>query len=489
MLVILTFTVNAAFNLALGLLVAHFLGPEDFGRYALAQAIGIMLNTAAIDWVRLSATRFSSPRTDAEAPEVRGTLEAAFAVSSLGVALLAIGCAAAGVNFDLTVGLAGLIPAVAITNGLFDYHAALSRAQFKEQLYSRLVLVKNGLSLVLMVGGAWWFHEPAMVLVGMCVSLVAACLSVRRALEPKGGGVGDRAPGAEPHPQYSLERAWAYMGYALPIVVANSVYNLLPLYNRAAITATMGFAETGRYSLAYDIGVKLFSAVGSALDIMLFQLAVRREEQAGPEAARAQIARNIGVVLAVLAPMTLGLFFILPALDEVVVPALFRGSFSAYMTALLPGFFALALTLYALNAVFQISRRTFPIVVACVFSFALDAGLMRRLPADATGVDYAHVQALAMMAGLGVTILYVLITMPVHPRLRDLGAVLLASGAMAAVLAPLRGLAPSWHTLAGMVVLGAAVYGAVAWFADACGVRRLNVWRRLRSARATSSVA
>jgi O-antigen/teichoic acid export membrane protein len=52
MLVTTTFLINSAFNFALGLLIARFLGPQGFGQYAIAAAVAVVLNTLFLDWIR-----------------------------------------------------------------------------------------------------------------------------------------------------------------------------------------------------------------------------------------------------------------------------------------------------------------------------------------------------------------------------------------------------------------------------------------------------
>jgi len=59
-------------------MVAKFLGPAEFGRFALAFSIAVVVQTALYDWLRLSATRFYSQRTRDKEPAVRSTLDAAF---------------------------------------------------------------------------------------------------------------------------------------------------------------------------------------------------------------------------------------------------------------------------------------------------------------------------------------------------------------------------------------------------------------------------
>ena len=79
MIVGLAFVSNALFNFLVALLVAKFLGPAEYGRFAIAWAGAVLVNTAGFDWLRLSAVRFYSKRARAERPAVRATLDACFA--------------------------------------------------------------------------------------------------------------------------------------------------------------------------------------------------------------------------------------------------------------------------------------------------------------------------------------------------------------------------------------------------------------------------
>ena len=60
MLLAATFAINSGLNFVLGLLIARFLGPEQFGLYALGAALLVLINAVAIDWLKLSTIRFYS---------------------------------------------------------------------------------------------------------------------------------------------------------------------------------------------------------------------------------------------------------------------------------------------------------------------------------------------------------------------------------------------------------------------------------------------
>ena len=65
-----------------------FLGPTEYGRFAIAFAVSVMINSAGFDWIRLSAIRFYSERARLERPEVRATLDDCVAMLAFIVSLV-----------------------------------------------------------------------------------------------------------------------------------------------------------------------------------------------------------------------------------------------------------------------------------------------------------------------------------------------------------------------------------------------------------------
>ena len=71
MTILAIFLLNSGLNFLLGLLLAKVLGPDNFGRYAVAMSIAVLVNSIVFDWVRLSAARFYSEKIRTEQPKVR----------------------------------------------------------------------------------------------------------------------------------------------------------------------------------------------------------------------------------------------------------------------------------------------------------------------------------------------------------------------------------------------------------------------------------
>lgn len=463
---------NAVLNFGIGLVVARYLGPDEFGRFALAVALAVAVQVILFDWIRLAAIRFYSDATRRDAPSVRATLNASYAAAAVillvGGALLFALEAFGSLSPDLFV----LAMVTAAVNGMFDYSTGLLRASFRDRLYARLVIVKNVLALCLTLGGAVLFHSAPMAIVGGVLSLGGAVALLRAALADEGSGFGAA----------SWPLARTYLGYAAPIVVANLLYLLIPLVNRAIVTELFGFAETGHLSLAWDFGQRSLQAIGTALDVVLFQIAVAVHARDGLQAAREQAARNLGLAVALLLPTALGLWLVLPSVEALVVPAEFRGPFGRYLTLLLPGLFALAVASYGVNPAFQIEKKTLPLILAAAIGCAGTPVFLLVMPAgsDASGL------AMAQSGAYGAAALVLLALAGANaglrlPPLRDLGGALGGAAAMVATGLPLRALAPGPQTLLLQVAAGGLVYAAVMLALDVGGLRAV-LWARLRQA-------
>ncbi|CAH1655033.1 O-antigen/teichoic acid export membrane protein [Hyphomicrobiales bacterium] len=472
MTIILTFAVNSILNFLLGLLVAKFLGPAEFGRYAIAAAIATVVNTVCLDWLRLSATRFYSERTRREDPAVRSTLETTFAIMALAIVVGACLVILSGVDVGFSPGLIGATAAMCIAIGIFDFHTALARARFLERGYAHLVIVKNVALFILMVGSAMLFGDAAVVALGFAAGSLIAIIVGRIAL---------RDPGLSPRAAQST-LARTFLAYGLPLVGANAIFQLMTILNRGAVASHYGFAEAGYFSLAADLGIRIFAVAGSAVDILLFQLAVRTDETHGREAANLQVSRNLVIILAFLAPLAAGYFVLLPPFQRLFVPSDFQGPFASYSLVLIPALLSFSLLQFALNPVFQIEKRTKPVIVAAGFGLVVNLALMAVLPALYGPIGFALAQMGGMLAALGLTFMLALPLMAGRPPMKDLLVILGATALMAAAVWPLRAVDSALVALVAGPVIGGAIYAALILGLDVAGLRAA-ILQRLKAKR------
>lgn len=463
MKIVLPFLSNTLMNFVIGLLLARFLGPAEYGRMALALATAQVMQTIMFDWLRLAATRFYSERTRRDQPQLRASFDASFAVLIVLLCCGAVAFMLIGIDMPLSNGLLGLAVGAALANGLFDYHTALVRARFLDSAYARIIMGKNILSLLLTVGGAWYFGSALMALAGLCLSMTGS-------LAASSGPLTDRGTSPRAADRALVERS---LRYAMPIVTANMLYQLIPLIDRTLIARAHGFAEAGQFSLAYDLGIRIALAVGSTLDVLLFQIAVKAEESHGAEYAGRQIAHNMSVVLAIIVPTMAGVWLVLPSFQQLVVPAEFRGPFQHFLTLMLPGFGCYALIHYAVHPIFQIKKRTAPLIVAGTLASIANLAFIHTLPPGGDATPYAYALSGALGLALCVLVLMAVAGKAVWPGPRTLVVTAAGTLAMVATVLPLRNLPPGLPTLLMQSLLGLVIYGGFVVAFDLAGLRSL----------------
>ena len=463
MLIILVNILNLLGNFVIGLIVAAFLGPAEFGRFAIAIGIGGLIQIAAFGWLKLAAARFCTPSASASRPDLRRTLDRTLALlvaAMLGLGLLG---ALAGDHTGISPSLAFWALAFSAANGAFEYFLALLRARFHDRAYAGLMIVKIVFALGLTAGLAFATNSPAWTMAGTTASLTLATLVLHRALhDPEARGAALR---------FDILRSC--LAYAVPVSASLVLFALIPIANRTIGAQWIGLAEAGQLALAQDIGLRLALAIGVAMDALLFQLAVRADEHDGSDEGRAQIARNMGLVAAVILPALAGVWIVMPSFEALIVPHEFRGPFARALVLLLPGLACYALMTFALAPAFQIVHRTWPVIAAAALACCVDLALLLILPRG-WGLDaMALAQTGALAAGLLMLVLLSPLARPHWPRRRDIFAIPAAIAAMIVVTLPLRALDPGAATLALQAALGAIVYGALVFAFDIAGLRRI----------------
>lgn len=461
MIVILPFVINAGMNFILGLLIAYFLGPEAFGVYAIGAAILVLVNTSLIDWLKLSAIRFYSLDIRTKEPDIRKTLDGLAAAMAILVSTVLMVLIVSGISFRMPSLLVAAAVAGGICAGLFDYHGAIARALYLDVAYARLIIIKNLLALLLMVGVAWAFRDPTLVLFGGVLSAAVALISVRHVLAD--------APLSFRNPRWDLVAIFARYGF--PLIAANVVYSIMPLFNRSSLAATYDYAEAGYFSLASDMGIRLFGTLGATLEIVMLREVVRIEHADGVKASHQRIAANLPLVLLFLLPVAAGWWLVLPAFESIFVPVSFRGHFALYMTILTPAFLALGLFQAGLNPVFLIGRQTAMATGAAGLGLLVNLAFVWLAPQALGPYVYAYAQLAGFLVAFLFTAIFALSALMVRPDYRAMALVALATTVMVVVLLPLRGYFPASAELLLLPMLGSVVYAAIILLLDIAGCR------------------
>jgi O-antigen/teichoic acid export membrane protein len=479
MIFALSFFLNAATNFAFGLTLSAILGPAAFGLYSTVQLASITLAGGMLDWLRYSTLRFSGEE-EAKAT-IASSLEAGYFVLALtaylGVALLA----GFGFTFGLGVPLLLLTPLLGVAAHRVDFTGARFRARDDSVPFAAINGLRQLLCFTAVVAVALWTHDALLtVAVLAAANIIPAILFAPRA----------RVAGTALN-KASAERLKRFFVYAKPIVFSLVVYQLVGLVNRHMAMAHLGADATGKFSLATDLGQRLFGAANSLPELMLFQYVLKIDRAEGRLAAERQQSRNISLAIGFLAPLAAGYAVMAPTIEAIMTPAAYRGAFAVLSAELAPGYFALFAIISAISPLFQLQGLTWPLSLVSLVALVVDLALVAFTPLSQSIEGLALAYSLSLGTALVATTALAFRVSKVRPQARDLLVIAAATGIMTLALHPLNAL--SSHMIAAglaLVISAAVIAGAYLTF-DVGGVREFlrGAWRRGAAPRAAPLAA
>ena len=426
-------------------LLTRLLDPAAYGLYGLALVVMTFGSTLAFDWLGLAYLRIAQG-----APDAFGTVAGLFAALLLAIAAGA-GFAWAGGAFAGAAGAAvaaGLV--LMVCYAAFELAARLPVARFQPVRFLMMNGVRAVLSLLGAVAAAWLTRDPAWTACGTALGTAVGLLF---------------AGGRLRWPRFDPALARKLLLFGLPLAASMALASLANSGVRGLLDA-LGSAEAlGLYTAAFLLVQNTLAVVAAGIASAGYPAAVRALEHGDAEAARRQVASNWSLLLAVLAPMAVGMALTAPG----IAAALVGPRYVVGVAALTPwlaaaGFFA-AIRAQGLDHVFQLADR--PGRLACVTAAAavIAVGLTVLL-VPRFGAQGAAMASVA--AALGSCALALAWGQRIWPVRLPLGTAARVAAACAVMAGAVRA-APGG--LAGEVLAGAVSYAAAAVALDVLGVR------------------
>lgn len=457
----LLFGLNAALNLILMLALARAMPADAYGSLATWSAGALFFATAVFDWIRFSAMRFYTPQSRRDEPSVRATLDLAFLGSAPLAAVLLTLMAVLQWFPGLTAATTLALIALTVGNAASEYLAALARNLSSTRVYARLIAMRHGVVFAGVVPIAALTRDPAWTLAALALAVWPSVIVGAFAL---------RDAGARPAAA-AKNRAARYIGYGVPLISAEAVFQGISLINRAWLAANIGLAVAGTYALTFDLAFKVIAVVASMGEAALLPRLVHREAS-GP-ALGSSLTRNIALMLLLTVPASVAFGVLARPFAELALAPDFRPGFLAAVGFAIGAAALYTLQTYVLRPAFQMGLKTAPLVQAALLALAIDvAGLFALKAQGSAGVMAAHLLGLGGGAALllGRTLIGLKVRWPVADTLKLVvaGAGMAALGCfIAAKLAP---------ALLAIAVAGAAMAAAFSLSAlalDIAGVRRM----------------
>ena len=471
MFIAVAFFLNVTANFVFGVAVSALLGPAEFGRYATVALAAVTLGGAMFDWLRFSSLRFAGDSEGGK--QVAASLDAGYLLM-MGLLCLGAGAVAlSGVRFGLTPSLLMLTPLLAVALNRCDFSGALFRARDQTRAFAALYGLRQSLAFTVVIGVAYRTREAAPTIAALAAASLIPAIALASAL---------RTPGARLD-QASRENLARFFVYAKPIVASLVIYQLIGLINRQSALDHLGADATGQLSLATDLGMRLFQAINSLPEMLLFQYALKSEREHGRAAAERQIGVNIVLVFALLAPLAAGYMAMAPTFGALLAPSAYRGDFARLSLELAPGFVAWCAISSMLNPVFQLAKRTWPLTIAASIALATDLALLHFGGAAQSMDGLARAYSISLAVGFAVSLMIASRNPAVRPKAREIAIIAAATLVMALAIRPLNGLgSPAVAALLALIV-GGGVFGSALLAFDVAGLRAwaLAAWRAPRN--------
>ncbi|WP_026607658.1 polysaccharide biosynthesis C-terminal domain-containing protein [Methylocapsa acidiphila] len=281
------------FGLATTAVLTRFLNPLEYGHYGLALVVMMLGSTVLFDWLGMSFLRFYQARR--EDPDVLVTFVTLF----VAIAILSAAALALALIFGLIpanrigVSIVGMI--MVWTYSWFELVSRLAVAEFQPFRYLTMNLGRSSLILVGTTAAAWLTANPLWAAMGNAA-----------------GMFGGAFLGRIPIPLPSLRRfdrklARDVIFFGAPVAASMTLYSLIDNGTRVLLDKLDSAAALGIYTAASILMQTTLGVMAAGVYSAGYSLAVQAVESGDQAAARRQLLANSTLLLAILAPASLGM--------------------------------------------------------------------------------------------------------------------------------------------------------------------------------------
>jgi O-antigen/teichoic acid export membrane protein len=294
--------------------LTRLLEPEEYGVYALALVIMTLGSSVAFEWLGLSLLRFYQARR--EDPKLIPTFTAMFLLLAIVTGFL-FGFAWLGglVAADKTqILIVGLI--LVWTASWFELVSKMAIAEFQPFNYLLMSFGRSGFTLLGACGGAWLTGSPIWAALGTAAGSLAATFLIRTRL-----------------PLASIRRfdpnlVREIVRFGVPVAISMTLFGLTVSGSRLLIQQLDSTAALGLFTAASILAQNTLGVIGTGVSSAGYSMAVRALERESASMARRQLTDNATLLLAVLAPASLGMALTANSLATTVVGPKFASGVS-----------------------------------------------------------------------------------------------------------------------------------------------------------------
>lgn len=293
----------------------HWLSPDALGVYALAWATQELAYYGVLAWWSAFVQRYAIAHQD---PEGRARLNSAESAVHLFAAALQTVIASLAIMLVLgdlpSFGFVAALAVFTVTRNLSSHFAGRARAEGVDGAFTILQCAGpvGGLALAIFALSQISATADAVLIayaIAQTIGLVFGLPMMRFSLV-----------------QARLDRTMlkASLVYGAPLIVANLLEWVANHGVRVIVEFTDGAEAVGLVTIAWWLGLRITTFMALLVTGATFAAAVNRMEAEGPEGARKQLSDNCVLLLALLAPATVGGALLAVPFAELVVAEPFR---------------------------------------------------------------------------------------------------------------------------------------------------------------------
>jgi O-antigen/teichoic acid export membrane protein len=424
-------------------ILTRILTPTEYGLYGLSLVImGFGVNMG-FDWLFMCLTRFyEAQRRD---PKVIGTVMRIFSVNVLLSAALFL------LFWQLNLLPGPETPSYAMglvlmwSTGWFEFVACIEIVNLRPLVYFSMNSVRAVCVLVFAAAAAWLTRDPIWTGAGTALGVFVGSFLRRSSIPWRGPRSFDAGLARE------------MIAFGLPLAGAMIMGSMNYTGTRVMVEWLGSAAELGYYTAAFVLIQNTLVVVASGIASASYPLAVRAVETGDPEIARRQLLDNATLLLAVMAPASLGAALTAQGIAITLVGAQYADAVASLTPWMAAGSFFMSMRGNYLDYAFQLGRRPllqFRVLSVCaVVSLVLAYWLIPRL-----GPEGAAIAVTVALAGAcvharieGIASGFVL-PLPIAAA----GKILLACGVMSLGVLSIRGDTPTHFVL--QIIVGGLVY-------------------------------
>ena len=366
-------------------LLTRILPPDQYGIYGVALVITSFGATLGFEWLGLAYLRLAAAPGDAGRAGV--TFGRLFAVLLAAAAFLGAISLALLPPTDRPIVLAGFL--MMASYAWFEFRARLPVAALRPGVYLRMNLSRGALILVAACAAAWLTRNPVWTAIATAAATLAASFGSRSDATQRGGA-------------FDRTLALASLRFGLPLAASLALNSATGSLTRALVGGLGSVTALGLYTAAFVLVQNTLVVLSSGVAAAGFSLAVRALESGDAAAARRQLSDNGALLLAVLAPASLGMGLCADSIAATLVGPQFRDTVATLTpwlaaAALLTGFRAHYLD-HAFQLGHAIGQQVWVTATAATVTLGLDAILIPR--------DGPRGAAIAVLVGAAASVLH-----------------------------------------------------------------------------------